>query len=44
MLVITGGRERTESQFKALLEAANFALTGITPTEVPECIVEAVAA
>ena len=43
MLVITGGRERTESQFKALLNAANFALTRITSTEVPECIVEAVA-
>jgi ubiquinone/menaquinone biosynthesis C-methylase UbiE len=44
MLVITGGRERTESQFKALLESANFNLTKITSTEVPECIVEAVAA
>lgn len=44
MLVITGGCERTESQFKSLLESANFRLTGITPTEVPECIVEAVAA
>jgi ubiquinone/menaquinone biosynthesis C-methylase UbiE len=43
MLVVTGGRERTESQFKALLAVANFNLNKIIPTEVPECIIEAVA-
>ncbi|MFG2005993.1 methyltransferase [Spirillospora sp. NPDC048911] len=30
MLVCTGGRERTEEEFRRLLEAAGFALTGIT--------------
>jgi hypothetical protein len=43
MLVMTGGRERTEPQFKDLLAAAQFCLTNIIPTAVPECIVEALA-
>jgi ubiquinone/menaquinone biosynthesis C-methylase UbiE len=41
MLVVTGGRERTEGQFKDLLAAADFRLANIIQTEVPECIVEA---
>jgi len=43
MLVMTGGRERTEHQFKDLLATAKFRLTSIIPTAVPECIVEALA-
>ncbi|HEU4710333.1 MAG TPA: methyltransferase [Pyrinomonadaceae bacterium] len=43
MLVVTGGRERTETQFAELLAAAGFRLTRVIQTEVPECIIEAVA-
>jgi O-methyltransferase domain len=32
MMVLTGGRERTESEFRSLLHDAGFALTNITPT------------
>lgn len=32
MLVLTGGRERTESEFRALLRAAGFSLTRVIPT------------
>lgn len=30
MLVVTGGRERTEQEFRSLLEAAGFTLTALT--------------
>jgi hypothetical protein len=30
MLVLTGGRERTEQEFRGLLDAAGFALTALT--------------
>jgi ubiquinone/menaquinone biosynthesis C-methylase UbiE len=43
MLVVTGGRERTEEQFKTLLSATGFEMKGIISTAVPECIIEAVA-
>jgi hypothetical protein len=33
MLVCTGGRERTEAEFGALLDAAGLRLTTVTPTE-----------
>jgi hypothetical protein len=33
MLLLTGGRERTESEFGALLAGAGFELTAVTPTE-----------
>ena len=33
MLVCTGGRERTEAEFGALLDAAGLRLTSVTPTE-----------
>jgi len=33
MLVCTGGRERTEEEFAALLTAAGLRLTGVTPAE-----------
>jgi hypothetical protein len=31
MLVVTGGRERSEREWKTLLEAAGFILTGVYP-------------
>jgi predicted O-methyltransferase YrrM len=44
MLVMTGGRERTEKEFADLFAAAGFRLTRVVPTESPFCIIEAVAA
>jgi hypothetical protein len=41
MLVITGGRERTEAEYRALFEAANFRLTKIVPTRSSLSIIEA---
>jgi hypothetical protein len=32
MMVLTGGRERTEAEFDSLLRAAGFALTAVVPT------------
>jgi len=40
MLVMTGGRERTETEYRTLLEASGFRLTRIIPTESPVSIVE----
>lgn len=40
MLVILGGRERTESDFRALLADAGFALTRVIPTGGPHSIIE----
>jgi hypothetical protein len=42
MLVITGGRERTEREFAALLAEAGFRLTRVVPTNSPVSVVEAV--
>ncbi len=42
MLVMTGGRERTEEEFRRLYEAAGFRLTRIVPTESPFSIIEGV--
>ncbi len=44
MLVMTGGRERTEKEFSELYEAAGFRLTRIVPTESPFSVVEGVKA
>jgi len=41
MLVMTGGKERTEKEFQELLAAAGFRLVRIIPTKVPTSIVEA---
>ena len=41
MLVMAGGKERTEKEFEALLSEAGFKLTRIIPTELPTAIVEA---
>ncbi len=40
MLVMTGGRERTEDEYRQLLEAAGFKLTRILPTESPMSVIE----
>ncbi len=40
MLVMTGGRERTEDEYRQLLEAAGFKLTRILPTEAPMSVIE----
>jgi hypothetical protein len=42
MLVIPGGRERTEEEFRLLLEAAGFELVNVTPTETEVSVIEAV--
>jgi len=41
MLAVTGGRERSEREWKALLEAAGFRLTSVTPVGSDVGIVEA---
>lgn len=41
MLVMTGGKERTEKEFAELLTAAGFKLLRVIPTELPTSIVEA---
>jgi len=42
MMVNVGGRERTEAEFKTLLDAAGFRLTRIVPTQGPWSVVEGV--
>jgi hypothetical protein len=42
MLAMTGGRERTTAEFRALLDAADYKLTRIIPTMAPQSIIEAV--
>lgn len=42
MLLFTGGRERTEAEYRALLARAGFRLTRVVPTRSPLSIVEAV--
>jgi hypothetical protein len=41
--VITGGRERTDAEYAALLEAAGMKLGRILPAAVPYCVIEGVA-
>ena len=43
MLVIAGGRERTEAEYDALFDAAGFRLTRTIPTTSPYSIIEGVA-
>jgi len=43
MLVMNGGRERTQAEFCALLEAADYKLTRIIPTMAPQSVIEAIA-
>ena len=42
MLAMTGGRERTKAEFRALLDAAEYKLTRIIPTMAPQSVIEAV--
>lgn len=42
MLVMTGGRERTEAEFRDLYERSGFRLTRIVPTESPFSVIEGV--
>ncbi|HJP91991.1 MAG TPA: methyltransferase [Pyrinomonadaceae bacterium] len=41
MLVMTGGKERTEKEFEKLLDAAGFRLLRVIPTDLPTSIIEA---
>jgi ubiquinone/menaquinone biosynthesis C-methylase UbiE len=41
MLVMTGGKERTATEFEQLLAAAGFKLLRVIPTDLPTSIVEA---
>jgi hypothetical protein len=40
MLVVTGGRQRSEAEFRQLYEAAGFRLTRIVPTMAAACVIE----
>ncbi|MCA1648424.1 MAG: hypothetical protein LC797_24185 [Chloroflexi bacterium] len=42
MLVLFGGRERTEAEFQQLLETTGFRLTAVRPTPTSFSVVEAV--
>lgn len=44
MMAVTGGRERTQDQYRTLLEAAHLNLVKVTPTQTPFDIFEAIAA
>jgi SAM-dependent methyltransferase len=44
MLALTGGRERTEAEYAALLEESGFSLNRVIPTDSPVSVVEAVPA
>ena len=42
MLVMTGGRERTEAEFRKLYQDSGFKLTRVVPTESPFSVIEGV--
>ena len=42
MLVIAGGQERTEQEYRSLLDQAGFCLNQVIPTAAPQSIIEAV--
>ena len=42
MLAILGGRERTEKEYRTLLDASGFRLERVTPTHSPFSVIEAV--
>jgi hypothetical protein len=42
MLAMTGGRERTEAEYRELLAASGFRLARIVPTQSPTFVIEAV--
>ncbi len=43
MLVLPGGKERTEAEYRDLFARAGLRMTGITPTPGPVQVIEAVA-
>ncbi len=42
MLLVPGGKERTEAEFRALFDSAGFTLTKIVPTKSPVSVIEAI--
>jgi hypothetical protein len=40
MLVCTGGRQRSEAEFRELFAASGFSLTRVVPTMAPVCVIE----
>ena len=40
-MLLVGGRERTEAEFRVLLTSAGFTLTRIVPTGAPPSVIEA---
>ena len=40
MLVIPGGKERTEAEYRALFATAGFRLTRVVPTAAEVCVIE----
>ncbi len=42
MLVTTGGKERTQAEFKILLESSGFKLSRIIDTQESICVIEGV--
>ena len=42
MLVVSGGRQRSEEEFRSLYRAAGFELTKIVPTLARLCVIEGV--
>ena len=44
LAIATGGCERTEEEFEALLERAGLKMSRVVPTQSPVCIIEAVKA
>ena len=41
MMIITGGRDRTEAEYRTLLEAAGFTLAQVVPTPSERSVIEA---
>jgi hypothetical protein len=41
MLVMAGGKERTEQEFRELFDRAGFTLTRVVPTKSPMSVLEA---
>jgi hypothetical protein len=44
MLVCTGGRQRSEAEFRDLYAKAGFGLTRVVPTMAASCVIEGVKA
>ena len=42
MLAVTGGRERSEAEYRGLFEAAGFTLGRVVATRAPFCVIEGV--